>query len=524
MQKRLITKDYEKIVFESFKISETDLHNYYLNIIEEKYHYNKDIVSKLKESVNNYLNCYYSEIYGKSITVTFEDGSKEVVNENQTWYEDKNGKRIPIPLENKLIPLLLKFGIYKHVNKSFFDNQLKELNRIQEIIDFKKSTIEFESMISKYAKLEEPISVGFDYEEIRERYQKLKKLVDEETIQTIISNDIKLKTKEWFFNDRNILKLNDGAIALSIIGIGLMKQIALDKCNTLSDFLNKEIELDKEIAGTGGYTIHKILLQEFKIRKIFTQKNNKIEVAYLYNLIQNWLLSNFLEDKNSEIISLDEYKEIFISKQNKFLISNIDTTTNDFIKTEIKTCKKIINELKKPIYNNITLLGLEDKSSEFKKNLKNSIKRRLEFLKNKIECELTNVNTSKMSVKNIEVEELNIFCKTMQLDIPRNHFKILTTNKSKNGHPFLTDKQLEDFIQKAFLGKELPKQIINFADGEKLLVQSVFYEFYSNNCFDYFGTLQKQNIFIELLTNNFKGWDFEKLKGNFKPKTNKRLP
>ncbi|MRI02101.1 hypothetical protein GH721_16270 [Kriegella sp. EG-1] len=124
----------------------------------------------------------------------------------------------------------------------------------------------------------------------------------------------------------------------------------------------------------------------------------------------------------------------------------------------------------------------------------------------------------------LKQEEQNIFCKSMPLEIPRNHFKILTTSKNNNGELFLTETQLDNFIRTAFLGADLLPQKINMAPkGEKLLIQSVFYEFYDKYCFDYFGTNQKQAAFIRLLTDNFKGWSFEKLKGNFKPKTNKRL-
>ena len=140
------------------------------------------------------------------------------------------------------------------------------------------------------------------------------------------------------------------------------------------------------------------------------------------------------------------------------------------------------------------------------------------------------VKTDSNNEKNLEVKnkenEINIFCAKMELNIPKNHFKRLTTNNSENGKPFLTEKQLDNFIQKEFLGKgkDLLKDKINLIPkGEKLKVQSIFYEFYDIYCFEYFNTNQNQDHFIKVLTNNFVGWDFEKLKGNFKPKTKKRL-
>jgi len=120
---------------------------------------------------------------------------------------------------------------------------------------------------------------------------------------------------------------------------------------------------------------------------------------------------------------------------------------------------------------------------------------------------------------------INIFCKSMVLSIPKEHFKVFTENKSKNGNPFLTVEQLNLFIDRAFYGKcEFQKSKFNQTPrGEKLLIQNVFYDFYNAYCFEYFNTMQCQDIFIKLLTENFEGWDFNNVKANFTPKTKKRI-
>lgn len=124
-----------------------------------------------------------------------------------------------------------------------------------------------------------------------------------------------------------------------------------------------------------------------------------------------------------------------------------------------------------------------------------------------------------------ENTEKNVFCTSMSLDIPKDHFKVFKEKKSENGKPFLTDKQFENFIEKAFCGnKNIELQKFNqIPKGEKILIQAVFYDFYDSYCFDYFKTGQKQDEFIKLLTDNFIGWDFEKIKKKFKPATKKRL-
>jgi hypothetical protein len=298
MKKRLITNDYEEIIFESLKIPKTDYHNYYLNIIEEKYDYNHNIVANLTQAVSKWITWYNSKIYGKVVKAKMSDGSIQYVDENQAWGTDKNGKMIPIDLEKKSISLLLGFGIKIHVNKAFFDNLLDELSTIQEIIDFKNSVIEFENKLPESIKnktLKIPMPVGFDFKEIKERFELIKALTDK----------------------------------------------PLDNIN------NEEVE-----------------------------------------------------------------------------------------------------------------------------------------------------------------KKINKFCMAMELDIPRNHFKRLTTNNSQNGKPFLTEIQLENFINKAFLGKALPKQQINRTNKEKLLVQYVFKEFYNDHN-DFFNTSQVTRKFMLLLTENFIGWDLK---------------
>jgi len=122
-------------------------------------------------------------------------------------------------------------------------------------------------------------------------------------------------------------------------------------------------------------------------------------------------------------------------------------------------------------------------------------------------------------------EQLNTFCRSMPLSIPKEHFKKLIETKSKNDQPHLTIEQYDLFIERAFCGKiETPKQEINKVPrGEKLLIQALFYEFYDNYCFMYFNTMQCQDNFIRVLTDNFVGWDFQNVKNNFKPKIKKRL-
>jgi hypothetical protein len=138
--------------------------------------------------------------------------------------------------------------------------------------------------------------------------------------------------------------------------------------------------------------------------------------------------------------------------------------------------------------------------------------------KNKITQET--LLTEKNEVTNNLELGINVFCKEMPLSLPINFFKIFNLKNSKNNNkPFLSQEQLNLFIRKAFNGeKNIEKIKFNqAAKGEKLLIQYVFYKFYLEFCDDYFGTLQKQQLFINLLADNFIGWNSKSLSKKFKP-------
>lgn len=140
-------------------------------------------------------------------------------------------------------------------------------------------------------------------------------------------------------------------------------------------------------------------------------------------------------------------------------------------------------------------------------------------------CEIAGLKTDELRSQPLTNEEgtannqhENIFCKSMPLNIPKEHFKRFTTSNSKlNGKPFLSENELKAFIDRAFLGKKGTKKIkFNMAPkGEKYKVQYVFREFFDTYGFEY-SFYQKSAI--ELLTNNFIGWDYNNVKNNFQSK------
>lgn len=266
--------------------------------------------------------------------------------------------------------------------------------------------------------------------------------------------------------------------------------------------------------------------------------------------------------KQQELISKDRLNfATYDSEQSQF----------DYIESQINYCKDFLRSLKHP-YKEIALafmrfdssysnqISVEDELIQICSNLiLNELDEAIELLTHQDEIEPTIKELDKISdlayqnedvvklervieiaaridrQQNLEslinevqikpIELPNTFCKSMPLRIPKEHFKKLTIKKSKNGQPFLTNEQFDLFIERAFCGNTtIPKQKMNQAPkGDKLLIQNEFYYFYNNYCFDYFHTMQCQDTFIKLLTDNFEGWDFQNVKNNFTPKTQKRL-
>lgn len=140
-----------------------------------------------------------------------------------------------------------------------------------------------------------------------------------------------------------------------------------------------------------------------------------------------------------------------------------------------------------------------------------------------IKSDNTNAKASD-DTKNPYAEYTNVFNKTMPISKAVEHFQVFSTAKSKNGKPFLTEEQFNNFIKKAFCGvSNIPKQKFNMAPrGEKFIIQYKFREFYESY-FDYFGTGQVQDIFVRLLTDNFIGWDFKNVKYNFNTRPKKTI-
>ena len=116
-------------------------------------------------------------------------------------------------------------------------------------------------------------------------------------------------------------------------------------------------------------------------------------------------------------------------------------------------------------------------------------------------------------------ETVNVFCRSMPVDYIKKHFESFVTNNSRNRKPHLTAKQLDNFINRAILGRtEVPMEKFNRIGHENSRITHVFYEFFLLYSPNYESTMQCVEKYIRLLTDNFEDWKFEKVINNFSKK------
>lgn len=115
------------------------------------------------------------------------------------------------------------------------------------------------------------------------------------------------------------------------------------------------------------------------------------------------------------------------------------------------------------------------------------------------------------------VQEENNF-NSMPLDDVRKWFMQLATNKATNNKPYLSLKQVDDFIKRAFIGnKDIPKLSFNMEGGDRMNIQYLFF-LYGNYCKNILGiepTRGCKEKYVKLLTDNFTNYDYKTVFGAF---------
>ena len=115
-----------------------------------------------------------------------------------------------------------------------------------------------------------------------------------------------------------------------------------------------------------------------------------------------------------------------------------------------------------------------------------------------------------------EKEKQNLFCPSMPLSVPIEYFRLFTTERNNKGQAYLSVADFDKFIDRAFCGNaDMEKLKLNY--DAKNYVISIFYTFYSDKGKDYENNSQCVPKYVNLLCDNFIGFEFQKVENNFKP-------
>jgi hypothetical protein len=125
MGKYLDSIDYNKIVFNTFQLTESDFYKYYANKVKDHLVDNSDMFDELLAAINRRIKWYrdqHSSYYSYDSQKVDKEGQKiTVTNILDDWDE----------ADMILIPVYLQDGTFiTKVNKPFFDQQIKVINML----------------------------------------------------------------------------------------------------------------------------------------------------------------------------------------------------------------------------------------------------------------------------------------------------------------------------------------------------------------------------------------------------------
>jgi hypothetical protein len=191
---------------------------------------------------------------------------------------------------------------------------------------------------------------------------------------------------EWIINKQNVFGLNDDInLSISSIQYEILNQTKNKVINSISDYLDSDIDITKEIELTESLSIKKIFKEFLGFEHFDLFEKNTVKCYLVLPALQLSLFKEYTENKHKVILTISEYEQHYSAFLNSFLSSNIDTDEKDFIKEQQTICDNLINELKKPVYNVISpFKEILDNPCHFKKNLINSIDKRKKFLAKKM--------------------------------------------------------------------------------------------------------------------------------------------
>ncbi|MDN3694263.1 hypothetical protein QWZ06_19255 [Chryseobacterium tructae] len=233
------------------------------------------------------------------------------------------------------------------------------------------------------------------------RHQITIETLDEKGIRNAVNKlqnksvEFEFEIDDWIINNGNIFEITeDFSLSFFAIQTEILKQCKANSTGKFQDFITYGINISKLITGTDGLSIENIF-KEFLDLEINSEKlEYPMTVSIILGYLKIGLLKMYLENTYNSFLHTEKYIEKYDELRIDFTNTNIDTNESDFIKNELKRCLSFLQELKKPVYNEISILGdTKDEFCSFKKHLLNTVDKRQSFLNRKL-LEFENLSES----------------------------------------------------------------------------------------------------------------------------------
>jgi hypothetical protein len=115
------------------------------------------------------------------------------------------------------------------------------------------------------------------------------------------------------------------------------------------------------------------------------------------------------------------------------------------------------------------------------------------------------------------ISQYTIFCPKMSIEFAKKYLIQLKKLRKGNSVPFFSEDEYDLFIQKACMGdKRIKKFLFNSKAGTKKDFIAIFHAFYVAARDNKLSERNSTSIFKSLIVDNFEGWTYKELIGNFK--------
>ncbi|NBA84782.1 hypothetical protein GVN16_03380 [Emticicia sp. CRIBPO] len=257
------------------------------------------------------------------------------------------------------------------------------------------------------------------------------------------------------------------------------------------------------------YTDQRLGFLTYKERSVLISDEMRINIYHIFSDELVFVSSKTLYESIKTLLD-KKFQDIYYTIEMKLCTLN-QTSQEVFLSAILKAIKEFEFIADDEYYLLANLAGIEV----------NLLKNYIDTLKHFINKKSLNI-TSPIFNQIDEIEAENKF-NGVPLAKVREHFQVLT----RNPKPILSSEQLNLFINQAFKdyspGKAIKEKIsFNIQGQVRMYIMSIFHGFFELSC-GLGSSVNDKRSYIKLLSDNFNGFDEEKLMRNFNKKPKKLL-